>query len=524
MAVPRIAAQPGDDPRVLDGVVRIKEHGTAHRRPAGVCTLPQQLGEPVGIAHFHVVVQQQQILAGGVLPTKVVDGREVEALLRPDDHPQAVVALLCLLIIGKGGRVGGVLHYDDLEVLPAGLCPEAVQALFQIIGVVFIGDKDAHLRVAHDVPLHPVGTGEQTVLHGAGASGAGQMIRQRLFGRRRHIGLGIRAARGRALMHPPVIQHLRHMGRAAGLFDEPQEQVVVLTAIALRPLAANFVPQCFLKHRQMADVVAAQQIIRRVVRLEVGHDGPLDAFGEKRFVAVEEAVRLSLRPQLQNGFAHGVHRVGRKDIVMVGKGQIFAVGQRGSRVGVGSNALVFDFFVYDMLILLLIFLHDTFHIGMFCIGGIGKAELAVWGRLVHEGIQKFPQIFFRRIIQRGENADSGQATGLCRLSGHFFPLGFQHLFGGQIAGPFAKAAALDKARAPFEHGGQAFFFRQLHGITRQLFGTFQSQIHITPHRAALLCRPRRPSRYLRSFSGVRGSARPPWCTCARSARWSGTPE
>lgn len=181
----------------------------------------------------------------------------------------------------------------------------------------------------------------------------------------------------------------------------------------------------------MADVIAAQQIIRRIVWLEVGHDGPLDAFGEKRFVAVEEAVRLSLRSQLQNGFAHSVHRVGRKDIVMVGKGQIFAVGQRGSRVGVGCNAPVFDFFVYDALIFRLIFLNDTFYIGMFRVGSIGKAELAVWGRLVHEGIQKFPQIFFRRIIQRGENADGGQATGLCRLSGHFFPLGFQHLLAGR---------------------------------------------------------------------------------------------
>ena len=299
---------------------------------------------------------------------------------------------------------------------------------------------------------------------------------------------------------------------------------MVLTAVALRPLAANFVPQCFLKHRQMADVIAAQQIIRRIVRLEVGRDGPPDALAEQGFVAVQKAVGLTLLPQLQDSLAHGVQGVGCQNVVVVGQRQILPCRQLRSGVGVGRNALVFDLFVYDMLILLLIFLHDTFHIGMFCIGGIGKAELAVWGRLVHEGLQKFPQIFFRRIIQRGENADSGQATGLCRLSGHFFPLGFQHLFGGQIAGPFAKAAALDKARAPFEHGGQALVFGQLHGIARQLFGTFQSQIHIMPRRAALLCRPRRPSRYLRSFSGVHGSARPPWCTCARSARWSGTPE
>ena len=41
------------------------------------------------------------------------------------------------------------------------------------------------------------------------------------------------------------------MGRAAGLFGKVQEQVVVLTAVALRALAANGVPQGLPEHRQM---------------------------------------------------------------------------------------------------------------------------------------------------------------------------------------------------------------------------------------------------------------------------------
>ena len=299
---------------------------------------------------------------------------------------------------------------------------------------------------------------------------------------------------------------------------------MVLTAVALRALAANGVPQGFPEHRQMADVVAAQQVIRRIVRLEVGYHGPPDALGKQRFVTVQKAVRPALCPQLQDGFAHGVQRVGRKDVVVVGKGQIFAGGKLCRSICVCRNALVFDLFVYDALIFPLIFLYDALHIGMFCIGSIRKAELPVGGRLVHKGIQKFPQVFFRRIIQRGQDADSGQAA-VCRgLAGHFCFLGFQHLFGGQIAGTLAKAAALDKARAPFEHRGQTLVPRQLHRIARQLFGTFQSYIHLTPHRAALPCRPRRPLRYLRSFSNGRGSAMPPCCTCARSAQWSGTPE
>ena len=299
---------------------------------------------------------------------------------------------------------------------------------------------------------------------------------------------------------------------------------MILTAVALRPLPADLIPQRLLEHRQVADVVAAQQVVRGVIRLEVGHHGPLDALGKECFIAVEEAVRPALRPQLQNGFAHGVHGVGRKDIIVVGKGQIFPCGKGFRSICVCRDALVFDLFVYDALILCLIFLHDALHISMFCIGSIRKAELTVGGRLVHKGIQKFPQVFFRRIIQRGQDADGGQAAVCRRFAGHFSPLGFQHLFGGQIAGTLAKAAALDKARAPFEHGGQALVLRQLHRIACQFSGTFQSYIHIRPRRAALPCRPRRPLPYRHSFSGGRGSAMPPCCTCARSAQWSETPE
>ena len=440
--------------------------------------LPQQLSEPVGVAHLHVVVQQQQVVAGGILPAKVVDAGKVEPLFRVDDYLQTIVALLCFLIVGKRFRVGGVVLDDnDLKVVPAGLSPEAVQTLLQIVNVVLVGDQDAHLRVAHDVPLHPISAGEQPILHGAGAAGAGQMICQRLFGRRRHIGLGLRTAGGGTGMHPPVVQHLRHMGRAAGTFQQPQEQVVVLTAIALRAFAAKLIPQGFFEHRQMADVVAAQQVVRGVVRLEVGRDGPPDALAEQGFVAVDKAVGLTLLPQLQDCLAHGVHGVGCQNVVVVGQRQILPCRQLRSGVGVGRNALVFDLFVYDALILCLIFLHDALHITVLRVGGIGQAELPVGGGLPYEGIQKFPQVFFRGIIQRGQHRDGGQTAGVGRLSGHLCALGFQHLFGGQVAGLFAKTAALDKARAPLEHGRQALVLGQLHGISCQLSGTFQSQVH-----------------------------------------------
>ena len=216
--------------------------------------------------------------------------------------------------------------------------------------------------------------------------------------------------------------------------------------------------------------------------------------------------------------------MGCQNVVVVSQRQILPCRQLRGGVGVGGNALIFDLFVYDLLILLLIFLYNALHVPVGGVRSIGKAELSVGRGLPHEGIQKFPQVFFRGIVQRGQHRDGGQAAVCRRFACHLCALGFQHLFGGQVACTLAKAAALHKARAAFDHGGQALVLCQLHGIAGQLLGAFQSYIHIRPRRAGSPCRRRRLSGCPRSFSGGRGSAMPPWCTSARSARWSGTPE
>ena len=95
---------------------------------------------------------------------------------------------------------------------------------------------------------------------------------------------------------------------------------------------------------------------------------------------------------------------------MVGQRQILPRSQHRSGVGVGRNALVFDLFVYDSLILCLIFLHDALHITVLRVRSIGQAELPVGGGLIHKGIQKFPQVFFRGIIQRSQDGNGGQTA------------------------------------------------------------------------------------------------------------------
>ena len=216
--------------------------------------------------------------------------------------------------------------------------------------------------------------------------------------------------------------------------------------------------------------------------------------------------------------------MGCQNVVVVSQRQILPCCQLRGGVGVGRNALIFDLFVYDLLILLLIFLYDPFHVPVGGVRSIGKAELPVGRGLPHKGIQKLPQVFFRGVIQRGQHRDGGQAAVCRRFAGHLCALGFQHLIGGKVACTLAKAAALHKARAAPDHGGQALVLCQLHGIAGKLLGAFQPYIHIRPRRAGSPYRRRRLSGCPRSFSGDRGSAMPPWCTSARSARWSGTPE
>ena len=186
-------------------------------------------------------------------------------------------------------------------------------------------------------------------------------------------------------MDPPVVEHLRQMRRTAGLFDEPEEEVVVLTAVALGAFAAQLLIQRPLEDCQMTDVVAAEQIIRGIIGLEVSHHRLFDVLGEERLVTVEETVRLTLFAELQDSLTHRVHGVGGQHIVVVGEGEIFARRQRLGGVGVGGDALIFDLFVYDSLIFSLIFPYDTLHLGVGVVGSVHEAELTIGGGLVHKG-------------------------------------------------------------------------------------------------------------------------------------------
>ena len=58
VAVARIPTQTGDNARVLDGIVRVIQHGAAGRH-AGLTGFGHHLGQPVSADDFNIVVEQQ---------------------------------------------------------------------------------------------------------------------------------------------------------------------------------------------------------------------------------------------------------------------------------------------------------------------------------------------------------------------------------------------------------------------------------------------------------------------------------
>ena len=207
----------------------------------------------------------------------------------------------------------------------------------------------------------------------------------------------------------------------------------------------------------MADVVAADQIIRGEVRLEVGHHGPADALFEQGLVAVKE-----IRAAVQNGHLQGVDGVGGQDVVVVRQGQILAGGKAGRRVGVGADALVLHLDVLHpacrrgyLFRKSRPLLHDFANIGMGLVGGVRKAQLPPGAGLVKNAGQKLPQKGFRRVVERHADADQGQGCAIVPPVGQVRPLGLQHLFLGQVAGPLAEEAAAEKAQRPPHHGEEA---------------------------------------------------------------------
>ena len=212
---------------------------------------------------------------------------------------------------------------------------------------------------------------------------------------------------------------------------------------------------------------------------EVGHRGPADALFKQGFVAVKK-----IRAALENGHLQGINGVGSQDVVVVRQGQIFAGGKLGCRVGVGADALVFHLDVLHPLGRRgYLFrkgrplLHDLAHIGVGFVGGVRQAQLPPGAGLVKNAGQKLPQERLRRVVERHADADERQGFAILPPVGQVRPLGLQHLFLWQVAGPLAEEAAAEKAQRPPHHGEEAVAFHKIKGIAEQLPDAFEFQFH-----------------------------------------------
>ena len=67
-----------------------------------------------------------------------------------------------------------------------------------------------------------------------------------------------------------MIKHARDVIDSVRLFDDAEEEIVVLGAIKLRTEAADLPHEIAPDDGEMADVVAGKKIVRRPIRLENG--------------------------------------------------------------------------------------------------------------------------------------------------------------------------------------------------------------------------------------------------------------
>ena len=252
-------------------------------------------------------------------------------------------------------------------------------------------------------------------------------------------------------------------------FDQAQEQVVILTAIAFRPLSADLLVHLAGKAGQMADVVAAKQIIRGIIRFEMSHLRALHTGFKQCLIAVQER-----RLGLQDGLSHLINRVRGQQVVVVRQRQIFPFGQFLRCIGVRGNALVLHFCIADPSIFQAQALKVLAHFPMGLVRCIRNAQLPAGAGLRLHAFHQLPQILHGGVVDRNQNADHREVRRILA------PLCLQHLLFRQITGLFAKKAAAHKPGPAFHHYGRAFFFGQCNCITGQFFQPFYLPIHSAP--------------------------------------------
>ena len=164
------------DAGMLNGVIGVEQlcTHTAHPLLLGV---HDHLFQPVGGDDLGIVVEQQQIFAGGILLAKVVQSAVIEALALPGHDLEVVRVLLLHPLVGAEGLglLAVVLDEDEFKIRVGGAGIDGIHAKLQIPDVVAGGDEDAHPARVLDGVIGLViarGTGDEgDIIHSDPAAG-----------------------------------------------------------------------------------------------------------------------------------------------------------------------------------------------------------------------------------------------------------------------------------------------------------------------------------------------------------------
>ena len=424
--VARHAADAKADAGMLNGVIGVEQlcTHTAHPLLLGV---HDHFLQPVGGDDLGIVVEQQQVFAGGILLAKVVQGAVIEALALPGHDLEVVrVFLLHPLVGAEGlGLLAVVFDEDELKIRVGGAGIDGIHAELQIPDVVAGRDEDAHPARVLDGVIGLViarGAGDEgNIVHSDPAAGI-----VGLEGRNAcvdAVGLGGDICRRAAGAGAPVIQGMGNVNDLLSLLRQAKEQLVILAAVVLHPLAAaGPLHQGAAEHGQVADVVIGAEVVQHEVGLEVVEHHMLRLPLKGRLVGVDKIGLL-----LGNGPGRVPQGAGMQQVIVVQQGDILTGGHLKALVGVAGNQLIlFQLLISDACIGLRTGLHMLAY-GL-VLTGIHAAELPVLVGLVHHGIQHLVQEVQRGVVQGHHDADLGSGRLIVCLPD-------QQLHRGKAVGP-----------------------------------------------------------------------------------------
>ena len=123
-----------------------------------------------------------------------------------------------------------------------------------------------------------------------------------------------------------MIQHPRDVSYTLGMFDNPQQQIVILRPIESRTKTSNIRDQLSAQKNQVTQIITGKKEVRRPVRFE--HWDAKTLLSHFIFVGVDQ-IKVGIFLKQPHVLEEGI---GFKDVVVIKKSDPFAAGSRESMI------------------------------------------------------------------------------------------------------------------------------------------------------------------------------------------------